>query len=256
MAEVDLEQEARALAEQIRTAEQIVVLTGAGISTESGIPDFRSPGGIWSRYQPVTIQEFLSDEDARKRYWRHRKEAYPDFAAAEPNAGHRALVELEAKGKLQALITQNIDGLHEAAGNSRSKILELHGTERRVACLTCGECWTRAEAQERLEAGEEVLLCEKCGGFLKPATVSFGQSLPEGLLDQAFAESEDCEAFLVVGSSLQVHPAAHLPVLAKRSGAWLGILNRAPTPLDDLTDWRSHLSAGEVLFAVVQAIGG
>jgi len=256
MVEDDPKQDACALAERIRTVEQIIVLTGAGVSTESGIPDFRSPGGIWSRYQPVTIQEFLADEEARKRYWRHRKEAYPDFAAAQPNAGHRAIAELEAKGKLQLLITQNIDGLHEAAGNSRSKVLELHGTERWVACLSCGERWGRAEVQERLEAGEDAPLCEKCGGFLKPATVSFGQSLPESVLDQAFADSENCEAFLVVGSSLQVHPAAHLPVIAKRSGAWLGVLNRAPTPLDDLADWRSHLSAGEVLSAAVEGLDG
>jgi NAD-dependent deacetylase len=256
MDEDRLLQDAQALGGRIRSAKQIVVLTGAGISTESGIPDFRSPGGLWSRYQPITYQEFLTSKDARRRYWQYRKEIYPEFAAARPNAGHLVLVELERRGKLQALITQNIDGLHEAAGNSPSKIIELHSTERWVACLTCGERWTRVEAQERLEAGEDILLCGKCGGILKPATISFGQSLLETVIRQAFAESEHCEAFLVIGSSLVVHPAAQLPVAAKRRGAWLGILNRDPTPVDGLADWRSRLSAGHVLSAAITALDG
>jgi len=239
------------LAELIRSVKQLVVLTGAGISTESGIPDFRSPGGVWENYRPVTIQEFMADGGARRRYWAYKKDTFPSMSAAEPNAGHLAVGELERRGKLQALITQNIDGLHQEAGNDPSLILELHGTERCVLCLTCGEKYPRELIQERLEAGVEVPLCDGCDGWLKPATISFGQSLSEDVLQQALNEANNCEAMLVIGSSLQVHPAAQLPEIAKRSGAWLGILNRDITPLDYLADWTSRDSAGSILEAAV-----
>lgn len=253
-AQESVQTDAEALAQAIRSVSSIVVLTGAGISTESGIPDFRSPGGVWSRYRPVMFQEFLASEEARQRYWAYKKETFPSIAQAEPNAGHLALAELERLGRLQALLTQNIDGLHQDAGNSAEKVIELHGTERWVTCLDCDARLPRAEIQERLEAGETVPLCESCGGRLKPATISFGQMLPEEVLRRAVEESENCEAFLVVGSSLQVHPAAGLPHAAKMSGAWLGILNRDHTPLDGVADWRSGFSAGQVLEAMIKEI--
>lgn len=236
-----------ALFEALRALPRLIVFTGAGISTESGIPDFRSPGGVWSRYRPVLFQEFLASQEARETYWARKMEAYDAFAAAQPNAGHRAIAELERRGRLQLLITQNIDGLHEVAGNSPERILELHGTERWVSCLDCGKRFGREAIQQRLLAGERAPQCDDCGGWLKPATISFGQQLDSTVLERAFRESRNCAAFLVVGSSLSVQPAASLPQLAKSSGAWLGILNRDPTPLDALADWRSQGAAGPVL---------
>ncbi|MDP6117051.1 MAG: Sir2 family NAD-dependent protein deacetylase [Planctomycetota bacterium] len=248
------EEQSRQLADVFRATDRIVIFTGAGISTESGIPDFRSPGGVWTKYKPVMFQEFLDSEDARKRYWVYKKEGFPDFAAAAPNAGHQAIVELEKRGKLQALITQNIDGLHEAAGSSTDLIFELHGTERWVDCLECGRRYARAEVQEWLEAGTEVPRCESCKGIMKPATISFGQHLPEDVLTDAVVNSESCEAFLVIGSSLQVQPAANLCAIAKESGAWIGILNRDETPYDSLADWRSGDSAGEILSMMIELL--
>lgn len=242
------------LANVIRRAERLVAFTGAGISTESGIPDFRSPGGIWSRHRPVQFQEFLASEAARQRYWAYKRASYPDFAKAQPNAGHRALATLEKLDKLQLLITQNIDGLHEAAGNSPGRIVELHGTERWVSCLSCHARLPRAEVQVRLDAGEAAPRCDECGGHLKPATISFGQSLPPEVLQRAIDASLACDAFLVVGSSLQVHPAASLPELAKSRGAWLGILNRDTTPLDAIADWRCGDGAGDLLSAAVSLL--
>ncbi|MDA0837401.1 MAG: Sir2 family NAD-dependent protein deacetylase [Planctomycetota bacterium] len=246
------EEQAQQLAEAFRGTDKIVIFTGAGISTESGIPDFRSPGGIWTKYKPVMYSEFLASEDARKRYWIYKKEGFADFAAATPNAGHKAIVELEKRGMLQALITQNIDGLHEAAGNSTPLIFELHGTERWVDCLECGRRYPRAEIQKWLEAGTEVPLCESCNGIMKPATISFGQHLPEDVLTNAVVNCESCDAFLVIGSSLQVQPAANLCAIAKDAGAWVGILNRDKTPYDALVDWRSSESAGAVLSAMIE----
>ena len=232
---------------EIQAVKHITVLTGAGISTESGIPDFRSPGGIWSKYRTVTIQEFLASHQARVEYWRYKKGTFKDFHDAKPNIGHDALVELEKTGKLQALITQNIDGLHQLAGNSSRKVIELHGTERFVICLNCGQQYDRATIQEKIEQIDKVPQCDQCNGWLKPATVSFGQVIPKGILDRAYRESETCELFLVIGSSLTVQPASILPMIAKQNGAWLGILNRDPTPFDSLADWICRHSAGEVL---------
>jgi NAD-dependent deacetylase len=246
--------QAQELVEVFRATDKIVIFTGAGISTESGIPDFRSPGGVWTKYKPVMYPEFLDSEDARKRYRIYKKEGFADFGAAVPNAGHEAIVELEKRGKLQALITQNIDGLHEAAGNSTDLISELHGTERWVDCLECGQRYPRAEIQKWLEAGTEVPRCETCNGIMKPATISFGQHLPEDVLTNAVLHCESCDAFLVIGSSLQVQPAANLCAIAKDSGAWLGILNRDETPYDTLADWRSSESAGEILSTMIELL--
>ena len=226
-----------------------VAFTGAGVSTASGVSDFRSPGGIWSRYRPVTIQEFLASEDARRRYWRYKKETYAEFAGARPNAAHRALARLETQGRLLGVITQNIDGLHQDAGSQR--VLELHGTNRRVECLACRRSYPAAEIQERLTAGCAVPLCDSCGGPLKPATVSFGQSLPADVLDAAFELARTADLLLVLGSSLVVHPAAAIPEAAARAGVPILIDNREPTPLDRLAVVALRGAVEEILPAVL-----
>ncbi len=235
------------LQQLIKTTSRIVVMTGAGISTESGIPDFRSPGGIWSKYRVTRIQEFIASHEARRNYWRYKTAVYPDIESASPNAGHLALVKLEKLNKLQLIITQNIDGLHQKAGNNEKRILELHGTELEVKCLKCHARFDRLSIHQRVLAGDEVPTCDYCCGWLKPATISFGQTLHEAILNRAISESKECEAFLVIGSSLIVYPAASLPEIAKQQGAWLGILNRESTPLDAWADWVCHESIGAVL---------
>lgn len=221
-----------------------VAFTGAGVSTASGVPDFRSPGGIWSRYRPVSLQEFVASDEARRAYWRYKKETYADFAAARPNPAHHALAHLEREGRLLAVITQNIDGLHQDAG-SRA-VVELHGTNRRVCCLECGRAWPAPLIQERLLAGCEVPACDACGGILKAATVSFGQPLPPEAWGAAWRLATACDLLLVLGSSLVVHPAAALPEAAASVGAAVIIVNREATPLD-------HLAA-QVLRGAVEEI--
>jgi len=230
--------EARRLLAESRTT---VAFTGAGVSTASGVPDFRSPGGIWSRYQPVTIQEFVSSDAARRSYWPYKKETYRDFAAARPNPAHHALARLEDEGRLAAVITQNIDGLHQEAG-SRT-VLELHGTNRRVGCLACGRSCAAELIHERLLAGCEVPSCDACGGLLKAATVSFGQPLPRDVLAEAWRLATACDLLLVLGSSLVVQPAAALPEAAAAAGAAVVIVNREATPLDGLA---AQVIRGEV----------
>jgi NAD-dependent deacetylase len=209
-----------------------VAFTGAGVSTASGVPDFRSPGGLWSRYQPVTFQEFVASDEARRRYWAYKRESFEQYASARPNAAHLALAALEAAGRLRRVITQNIDGLHQAAGSRR--VIELHGTNRRVVCLDCGRRYDASAVHERLREGCAVPACSDCGGILKADTVSFGQPVPEVVLSEAFALAADSDLMLVVGSSLLVQPAASIPVRAARAGAALVIVNREPTPLDGL----------------------
>jgi NAD-dependent protein deacetylase/lipoamidase len=211
-------------------AQRAVAFTGAGVSTASGIPDFRSPGGVWSRYRPVPIQEFLASEEARRRYWRYKQESYAALAGARPNAAHAALARLEAEGRLRGVITQNVDGLHQAAGSRR--VIELHGTNRRVECLECHVSFPADEIQARLEAGCRVPLCDACGGLLKPATVSFGQALRDDVLKDALTLARAADVLLVLGSSLQVYPAAGIPEAAAEEGADLLVVNRDPTPLD------------------------
>jgi NAD-dependent protein deacetylase/lipoamidase len=220
---------ARALVAECGSA---AAFTGAGCSTASGVPDFRSPGGIWSRYRPVPFPEFVADPEARRRYWIYKKETYRDFAEARPNAAHHALARMERSGRLRAVVTQNIDGLHQEAGSEC--VLELHGTNRRVVCIRCASTWPAAEIQDRLLDGCEVPDCDRCGGILKSATVSFGQALPADVLEEAFHIATSVDLLLVLGSSLVVHPAAAIPVAAAESGARLVIVNREPTPLDGL----------------------
>lgn len=231
----------------IARAERVVGFTGAGISTESGIPDFRSPNGVWANNRMVEYSEFISSRAGRIEYWRQKALSWPAMRDAEPNAGHRAFVELERRGQLTAMITQNIDGLHQRAGQSPELVIELHGTMTQAVCLSCGDRIPMDEALERVAAGEPAPRCLKCGGLLKPATVSFGQAMPEREMRRAMEACYGCEVFLAVGSSLVVHPAASLPALAKRCGATLIILNRTPTPLDDVADLVLHDEIGAVL---------
>lgn len=231
-----------------------VAFTGAGVSTASGVPDFRSPGGIWSRYRPVTIQEFRASADARRRYWVYKRETYADFAQARPNAAHAALARLEAEGRMLGVITQNIDGLHQDAGSR--KVVELHGTNRRVECLGCGHSGPAAEAQERLLAGEDVPTCAGCGGPLKAATISFGQALRPEVLEEAFALAREADLLLVLGSSLVVYPAAAIPETVAAQGAPMIIVNREPTPLDGLAAVALRGEVERILPALVDGWAG
>ncbi len=230
-----------------------IAFTGAGISTESGIADFRSPGGVWSKYQPVLFRDFLASEDARRQYWKMKKEGFHELKMAKPNDGHRALARLEAEGMLVAVITQNIDGLHQDAGSRR--VLELHGTSRHCLCLECDARFSPDEIQERLEAGVEVPLCIHCGGLVKSATISFGQALPADVLTEAFDLSMSTDLVLALGSSLVVEPAASIPLQAKNNGAKLVIINRTETPLDRLADAVVNQSIGETLARVIKDLG-
>ena len=238
----------RRVAQWLTEAPSAVAFTGAGISTESGIPDFRSPGGVWSKTQPVMYQDFLASADARREYWRQKCVSHGDFADARPNAGHLALARWEQRGLLRGVITQNIDGLHQDAGNTN--VLELHGTARYVACLACD--WRREAGPlvEEFLATREVPDCPACGGLLKHATVSFGQTLPPGVLEEAVRLSEASTLFLAIGSSLVVEPAASLPRLAKRAGARLVIVNRDPTEQDGHADLVIRGSIGRALASI------
>jgi NAD-dependent deacetylase len=233
------DQEIKIAARMIHDSRRIVVFTGAGISTESGIPDFRSPGGIWSQYNQddLTYQRFRSHEKYRRLYWQYDQARYPAMRDAVPNAAHKAVVELEKSGRLQALITQNIDGLHHKAGSSRDKIYELHGTVLEVSCLDCNARWPRDEITDHMEReGIEVPYCPHCGGPLKCATIAFGQALPSEVLEQSFALTGQCDLFLTIGSSLVVQPANLLPLEARRAGARLILVNMSETPYDQIMD--------------------
>ena len=241
------------IANWLRQSSRAVAFTGAGISTESGIPDFRSPGGVWATSQPVYFDDFVARPDARREYWRQKSVAHRDFAAAQPNAGHRILAKWEQSGRLDTVITQNIDGLHQLAGSQT--VYELHGTAREVVCLDCAERFADVErlVQEFL-ATDEPPSCPECGGIMKHATVSFGQSLPADVLNAAAEASRQADLFIAMGSSLVVQPAASLPLLAKEQGARLVIINRDPTHLDDLADAVLHASIGETLAGIDSAI--
>jgi NAD-dependent deacetylase len=244
-------------AEVLRPCREIVVLSGAGISTESGIPDFRSPGGIWTKYDPAefTYQNFVANPKHRERYWKMSLEIHPVLAAAEPNAAHRAVATLEHGGRLRAVITQNIDGLHQKAGLSPERVIEIHGTALWVECLSCGDRTPREEIQLRVAAGEVPPACLVCkDGILKPATVSFGQAMPERETTLAFEHAERCDAMLVIGSSLVVYPAAYLPARAVEAGAKLVIVNRETTPYDEIAHAVVHASAGEAMSRIIAAL--
>ncbi len=232
-------------AAKIRGCRNIVFFTGAGISTESGVPDFRSPGGIWTKYTPVYFDEFMSSDEARMRYWKMKRETHALYKNVQPNIGHYSIAAFEKREQLLGLITQNIDGLHGLAGVSREKIVEIHGTDRQVSCLSCGKFFPGEEIYQTLVGDFTPPVCDQCSGILKPATISFGQPMPVAAMKRAHQLSESAEIFIVVGSSLQVQPAASFPVLAKQSGAFLAIINRDPTPLDSLAYFNRRGAIGE-----------
>ncbi|MGD0230042.1 MAG: NAD-dependent protein deacylase [Syntrophorhabdales bacterium] len=246
------------VADWIVNSKSIVVFVGAGMSTESGIPDFRSPGGVWDKYDPEDFEfdRFLASERSRETYWRMATEMYDSMKDAAPNAGHVAIAELERRGLLDCLITQNIDGLHFKAGNSPEKVLELHGTAMHVTCLSCDRRYERAEVQARIAKGEKAPRCDTCGGFLKPATISFGQAMPERETTEAYSRSQSSDLFIVVGSSLVVHPAASMPVIAKRAGAALVIVNRDETACDNIADLIIRDQAGKTMAAILTRVRG
>jgi NAD-dependent deacetylase len=235
-------------AAKMRANDEIVVFTGAGISTESGIPDFRSPGGIWTRYRPVTFQEYMSSEAARVEAWKRRLDGWEQYKNAKPNVGHYFVQSLSVKEKLIGLITQNVDGLHSMAGVPDDKIVELHGSNRKIICMNCGKEFEPEPIVNRLlQMGGEIRSpkCDSCDGILKSATVSFGQAMPERAMMRAHEWTEQAEIFIVMGSSLQVQPAASFPVIAKRNGALLAIINREEGPLDDMADFVFNGAIGE-----------
>jgi NAD-dependent deacetylase len=235
----------------LREASRAVVFTGAGISTESGIPDFRSPGGVWDRYRPVMYDEFIGSEDARREYWQRKFEGQPAIDAAAPNAGHRAVARLVADGVVDCVVTQNVDGLHQKSGVPDDRVIELHGNTTYAACLDCGLRHELAPIQAAFEADGTLPVCTACGGLVKPATISFGQAMPVEAMRRAEAASAACDLFLAIGSSLVVYPAAGLPVLAKQGGARLVILNREPTPLDSWADLVLNAEIGPTLGGAV-----
>jgi NAD-dependent deacetylase len=225
----------RRLAEILRSSATAVVFTGAGISTESGIPDFRSPGGVWDTMKPIDFDDFLHSAAMRREAWRRRFAMQDMFARAAPNAGHTAVAELVRRGKVPAVITQNIDNLHQASGIPEEKIIELHGNTTYAACLDCRRRYEIGPLRESFEKDGGVPDCA-CGGLLKAATISFGQAMPEEAMERAREAASRCDFFLVAGSSLVVYPAAGFPLMAKRAGAKLAILNRTPTDQDDYAD--------------------
>lgn len=235
MAITDLAEAQRALADVFAASRRAVVLTGAGISTESGIPDFRSPGGIWSRMEPITYQEFVASEAARLTDWQRRFDMAERFAGAEPNTAHRAIARLAREGPVATVITQNIDGLHTRAGVPPDKLIEIHGSGGHADCLDCGRRHEIADARRAIAASGRAPRCG-CGGLVKTAIVSFGQAMPAEALDRAEAAARSADLFVAAGTSLVVYPVAALPLAAKAAGARLVIASRAPTEQDGLAD--------------------
>ena len=243
-------------ADMIKKAHKILIFSGAGMSTESGIPDFRSAGGVWSKYDPSDFyfDKFISSEKRREKYWEMSTEFYDTMKDAVPNPAHLAIKALEDSGKILAIVTQNIDHLHHKAGNSPEKIIEIHGTAFSVSCLSCGKSYNRDDIQQRLLSGVKVPYCDDCGGILKPDTISFGQAMPEDKMADALAYARECDLCIVLGSSLVVYPAASVPEQAVRNGARLMILNRDQTPLDAMADLVCNESVSEALGAMVRDI--
>ena len=240
----------------IRSSGRVVALTGAGISTDSGIPDFRGPNGLWTKNPGAeklsSLRHYMADRDLRIQAWRGRLE-HPAWTA-RPGPGHLALAELEHKGKLHTLVTQNIDGLHQAAGTSPDILVEIHGTLREVMCMECGDRAPMERALERVRAGEEDPECRTCGGILKSATISFGQSLVPEDLDRSSRAAATCDLFIAVGTSLTVFPVAQLPALALNAGARLVIVNQEPTPYDDRADAVLNAPIAEVMPALASLV--
>lgn len=235
------------LRELLATSERIVVFTGAGISTESGIPDFRSPNGIWSKMAPIQFQDFVDSEDVRKEAWRRKIVIDRDMKVAEPNRGHRAVAQLVSSGKCFCVITQNIDGLHQASGIAQEKIIEIHGNGTYAKCLDCEKRVELDAIYEVFNRDETTPRCDNCGGIVKTATISFGQAMPEAEMERAGYAAESCDLMIAIGSSLVVYPAAGFPIYAKRSGAKLVIINREETEQDEIADLVINAEIGETL---------
>ncbi len=246
----DIEQ----LASLIRISRRTVVFTGAGMSTESGIPDFRSPGGIWTKMMPVEFQDYVRDPEARRVSWQRRFEMEETWNAVQPNDGHRAVAELVAQGRVSHVITQNIDALHQAAGAPDAAVIELHGNTRYAKCLDCGLRVEIPDIRAYFEAHGEAPDCAACGGIVKTATISFGQPMPQDEMLRAEAATLACELMLVMGSSLAVYPAAGFPLMAKRAGARLAILNRDETPQDGFADLVVNAGIGPTMRAVIDLL--
>lgn len=243
------------VADLIAKAKKVVVFTGAGISTESGIPDFRGPGGLWTKYDPddFTIDNFLGSPATRKKIWQGLREGGL-MEDANPNAAHYAIVELEQMGKLSALVTQNVDNLHQKAGSNPALIRELHGNMQMLVCLNCRKRYPVAILREHYADSESIPACDYCRGILKPDVIFFGEALPQETLAQAMREAEECDVMLVIGSSLVVYPAAYVPVQAKQAGASLIIINKGPTEQDYLADVRIDAAAGDTMTKIINRI--
>jgi NAD-dependent deacetylase len=241
------------IADKLAEGGNNVFFTGAGISTESGIPDYRSQGGIWDKFKPVYFDEFMSREDARVEYWQRWQDLYQGLRQATPNKGHQAIAELYQRELVQAVITQNIDGLHQASGIPDSSVIELHGNTLRIRCMSCSKISATQAAHDRITSGDLAPVCD-CGGYLKPDTISFGQSMPMDKVNQAISLSQNSDLFVVVGSTLLVQPAAHMPIYAKQNNAFLAIINLSETPCDDICDVLIKEKAGAVLKSILEEV--
>lgn len=240
------------LRQMIEACRSAVVFTGAGISTESGIPDFRSPGGMWTKFQPIEYQDFVASERWRRETWRRKIAVDETMQKAEPNRGHRAIAQLVRRGVVSSVITQNVDGLHQAGGVPDDKLIELHGNATYATCLDCGQRHELAPIKEAFARDDVLPECDACGSpMVKPATISFGQPMPPDAMQAAEAHTLDCDLFIAIGSSLVVYPAAGFPMVAKRNGARLVILNREPTDLDPVADLVLHAEIGPTLGAAI-----
>jgi len=237
----------------IADAANVTVFTGAGVSTESGVPDFRSPGGVWSRMKPITFQDFTASEAARREAWTRAFTGAAGWTGAAPNAGHHAVARLVAKGKVGAVITQNVDNLHQDSGVPEGRVIELHGNASYATCLACGLRHELAELKAPFLERGDIPACRACGGLVKTATISFGQPMPEAAMARARAATLACDLFLVLGSSLVVFPAAGFPLQAKRNGARLVIVNREATDQDALADLALHAEIGATMTGAVSA---
>jgi NAD-dependent deacetylase len=239
------------LKRMIADAECIVAFTGAGISTESGIPDYRSPGGIWTKFRPIDFGDFMASAEARRETWRRKFASHETLSKATPNAGHRALARLVEKGKMAAVVTQNIDGLHQASGVPDAKVIELHGNATYASCLDCRKRYELGWVREIFAVDERLPICTACGGMIKTATISFGQSMPEAEMERAREVTMAADLFIVLGSSLVVYPAAGFPIMAKRNGSRLVIVNREPTDQDELADLVMNAEIGATMSKAV-----
>jgi NAD-dependent deacetylase len=243
----DLQSGVERLGDMIAAASSIVPFTGAGISTECGIPDFRSPGGLWTRNRPIPFDEFVASADARDEAWRRRFAMEPTFAAARPGRGHRALASLYKAGKIPAIVTQNIDNLHQVSGFAADDVIELHGNTTYARCIGCGKSFSLEWVRQRFDASGRAPDCTDCEEPIKTATISFGQAMPEDAMQRATELAQQCDLFLAIGSSLVVWPAAGFPLMAKRAGARLVIINNEPTEQDDIADLVIRYDIGETL---------